>query len=105
MKKSVLDLLTSKAKKTELQLGFKKPAVIMVVGVNGGGKTTSIGKLARRLKNEGAKILLAAGDTFRAAASEQLEVWAERTGSEIVVADGEKVKAQSGCEKGQGARI
>lgn len=95
MKKSVLDLLTSKAKKTELQLGFKKPAVIMVVGVNGGGKTTSIGKLARRLKNEGAKILLAAGDTFRAAASEQLEVWAERTGSEIVVADGEKVKAQS----------
>ncbi|XP_043719995.1 cell division protein FtsY homolog, chloroplastic [Telopea speciosissima] len=95
LKKSVLDLLTSKANKTELQLGFRKPAVIMVVGVNGGGKTTSLGKLAHRLKKEGVKILMAAGDTFRAAASDQLEVWAERTGSEIVVGEGEKVKASS----------
>ncbi|XP_072970836.1 cell division protein FtsY homolog, chloroplastic isoform X2 [Typha angustifolia] len=95
LKRSVLELLTSKGSKTELQLGFRKPAVIMVVGVNGGGKTTSLGKLAHRLKNEGVKVLMAAGDTFRAAASEQLEVWAERTGSEIVVAQSEKTKAPS----------
>ncbi|XP_077248535.1 signal recognition particle receptor protein, chloroplast (FTSY) isoform X3 [Tasmannia lanceolata] len=95
LKKNVLDFLTSKGNKTELQLGYRKPAVIMVVGVNGGGKTTSLGKLAHRLKNEGVKILMAAGDTFRAAASDQLEVWAERTGSEIVVGEGEKVKASS----------
>lgn len=95
LKKSILDLLTSKAPKTELRLGFRKPSVIMIVGVNGGGKTTSLGKLANRLKKEGAKILLAAGDTFRAAASDQLEIWAERTGCEIVVAEKEKAKASS----------
>lgn len=95
LKKCVFDLLQSKGAKTELQLGFRKPAVIMIVGVNGGGKTTSLGKLAYRLKNEGVKILLAAGDTFRAAASDQLEIWAERTGSEIVVAEKEKAKAAS----------
>ncbi|KAG9455486.1 hypothetical protein H6P81_008390 [Aristolochia fimbriata] len=95
LKKCVLDLLTAKAKKTELQLGFRKPAVIMIVGVNGGGKTTSLGKLAYRLKNEEVKVLMAAGDTFRAAASDQLEIWAERTDSEIVVGEGEKVKASS----------
>ncbi|KAJ6344212.1 hypothetical protein OIU76_005853 [Salix suchowensis] len=55
LKKSVLDLLEKKGNKTELQLGFRKPAVIMIVGVNGGGKTTSLGKLAYRLKNEGSK--------------------------------------------------
>ncbi|GFY90293.1 signal recognition particle receptor protein, chloroplast [Actinidia rufa] len=95
LKKSVLDLLTTKGSKTELQLGFRKPAVIMIVGVNGGGKTTSLGKLAHRLKKEGAKILMAAGDTFRAAASDQLEIWAERTGCEIVVAEKEKAKAST----------
>ncbi|PON52927.1 Signal-recognition particle receptor FtsY [Parasponia andersonii] len=95
LKKSVLNLLTKKGSKTELQLGFRKPAVVMVVGVNGGGKTTSLGKLANRLKNEGAKVLMAAGDTFRAAASDQLEIWAGRTGCEIVVAEGEKGKASS----------
>uniref|UniRef100_A0A7C9ENK3 SRP54-type proteins GTP-binding domain-containing protein n=1 Tax=Opuntia streptacantha TaxID=393608 RepID=A0A7C9ENK3_OPUST len=95
LKKSVLDLLTKKGRKTELQLGYRKPAVIMIVGVNGGGKTTSLGKLAHRLKKEGAKILMAAGDTFRAAASDQLEIWAERTGCEIVVAEKEKAKASS----------
>ncbi|XP_040961797.1 cell division protein FtsY homolog, chloroplastic isoform X2 [Gossypium hirsutum] len=95
LKKSVLDLLTSKGSNTELRLGFRKPAVIMIVGVNGGGKTTSLGKLAYRLKNEGAKILMAAGDTFRAAASDQLEIWAERTGCEIVVAEKENAKASS----------
>ncbi|KAK2650393.1 hypothetical protein Ddye_017882 [Dipteronia dyeriana] len=95
LKKGVLDLLTKKANKTELQLGYKKPAVIMIVGVNGGGKTTSLGKLAYRLKNEGAKVLMAAGDTFRAAASDQLEIWAERTGCEIVMADDANAKASS----------
>jgi fused signal recognition particle receptor len=56
----------------------KKPFVILVAGVNGTGKTTTIGKMAKRLKEEGAKVTLAAGDTFRAAAIEQLKVWAER---------------------------
>ncbi|HET8547663.1 MAG TPA: signal recognition particle-docking protein FtsY, partial [Bryobacteraceae bacterium] len=60
------------------------PAVVMVVGVNGGGKTTTIGKLARLYKDEGHSVLLCAADTFRAAAIEQLEVWGERTGTEVV---------------------
>ena len=62
----------------------KEQSVIMVIGVNGVGKTTSVGKLAGQLKDEGKKVILAAADTFRAAASEQLTVWAERTGSDIV---------------------
>ncbi len=61
-----------------------KPYVVMVVGVNGSGKTTSIGKLATRLSREGHKVMLAAGDTFRAAASEQLDIWAQRSGAVIV---------------------
>jgi fused signal recognition particle receptor len=61
-----------------------RPRVIFVVGVNGTGKTTTIGKLAHRLRREGASVLLCAGDTFRAAAVEQLAVWAERTGAEII---------------------
>ena len=60
------------------------PAVILVVGVNGVGKTTTIGKLAARLTEEGKSVLLCAGDTFRAAAAEQLTVWAERAGCDIV---------------------
>lgn len=60
------------------------PAVVMVVGVNGSGKTTSIGKLARRFQSEGRRVLLCAADTFRAAAIEQLEVWGERTGTEVI---------------------
>ncbi|HLX44051.1 MAG TPA: signal recognition particle-docking protein FtsY [Bryobacteraceae bacterium] len=60
------------------------PAVIMVVGVNGAGKTTSIGKLTRRIQSEGKSVLLCAADTFRAAAIEQLEVWAQRTGAELI---------------------
>lgn len=95
LKKKVAGLLTKKVQNTELQLGFKRPAVIMIVGVNGGGKTTSIGKLAYRLKNEGIKVLMAAGDTFRAAASDQLDVWAKRTNSEIVIGEGENVKPTS----------
>jgi fused signal recognition particle receptor len=61
-----------------------KPYVILVVGINGAGKTTSIGKLARRLMAEGRSVMLAAGDTFRAAAREQLEVWAERNQVPII---------------------
>ena len=68
---------------TSLKLGTK-PSVILMTGVNGVGKTTTIGKLALMLKNEGKKVLLCAGDTFRAAAAEQLGRWAERSGSEIV---------------------
>src|SRR5208282_2380082 len=59
------------------------PSVVMVIGVNGVGKTTTIGKLTRRLQSEGKSVLLCAADTFRAAAIEQLEVWAERTGADI----------------------
>jgi len=62
----------------------QRPRVIFVVGVNGTGKTTTIGKLAHRLRQSGKNVVLAAGDTFRAAAIEQLAVWATRTGSEIV---------------------
>jgi fused signal recognition particle receptor len=58
-----------------------KPFVVLIIGVNGSGKTTSIGKLARSLREQGLSVMLAAGDTFRAAAVEQLQVWAQRTGS------------------------
>jgi fused signal recognition particle receptor len=63
---------------------LKKPHVIMMVGVNGTGKTTTIGKLAAKLKTEGKSVVLAAGDTFRAAAIDQLKVWGERTGCPVV---------------------
>ncbi len=71
-----------------LTVGEHTPTVIMVVGVNGAGKTTSIGKLTRHLAESGQKVLLAAADTFRAAAKEQLAVWAGRNGVEIVSQDG-----------------
>jgi len=60
------------------------PSVILVIGVNGVGKTTTIGKIAKQLTDQGKKVLLVAGDTFRAAAADQLEIWAERSGSSIV---------------------
>ncbi len=60
------------------------PSVILVIGVNGVGKTTTIGKIATQLKNQGKNVLLVAGDTFRAAAADQLEIWAQRSGSSIV---------------------
>jgi len=62
----------------------KKPHVVLVAGVNGSGKTTTIGKLAQQLRGEGKKVTLAAGDTFRAAAIDQLKIWGERTGSHVV---------------------
>lgn len=76
-------VLTPVAKPLELDLSHK-PHVILVVGVNGTGKTTTIGKLAAKLTAGGLKVMLAAGDTFRAAAIEQLHIWGERTGSPVV---------------------
>ena len=70
---------------TDIELHLNtKPSVILVVGVNGVGKTTSIGKIANRLKQDGKKVVIAAADTFRAAAVEQLEIWANRAGCQIV---------------------
>ncbi|MFT7677967.1 MAG: fused signal recognition particle receptor [Planctomycetota bacterium] len=68
----------------ELDLGDHTPMVILVVGVNGSGKTTTIAKLAHRFQAQGKSVLLGAGDTFRAAAADQLQIWAERNGAEIV---------------------
>ncbi|PTM96302.1 signal recognition particle-docking protein FtsY [Mycoplana dimorpha] len=79
----ITKVLEPVAKPLELDLSHK-PHVILVVGVNGTGKTTTIGKLAAKLSGAGLKVMMAAGDTFRAAAIEQLHIWAERTGSDIV---------------------
>lgn len=67
-----------------LRLAASKPTVVLVIGVNGAGKTTFIGKLAARFRGEGKRVIVAAGDTFRAGAIDQLRVWAERTGAEFV---------------------
>lgn len=88
MKRELLDILehsreTGVASETEVPESIK-PYVLMVVGVNGVGKTTTIGKLALRIKDEGNDVLICAADTFRAAASDQLEIWAERAGVPIV---------------------
>ena len=83
MASEITKVLGPVAKPLELDLNHK-PHVILVVGVNGTGKTTTIGKLAAKLSRGGLKVMLAAGDTFRAAAIEQLHIWAERTGSDIV---------------------
>ena len=72
----------------QLQIGDQKPMVLMVAGVNGAGKTTSIGKLTHHLADQGASVLLAAADTFRAAAREQLAVWAQRNTVEIISQEG-----------------
>ncbi len=70
---------------TDINLQLKtKPSVILVIGVNGVGKTTSIGKIANRLAKDGKKVVVAAADTFRAAAVEQLEIWAKRAGADLV---------------------
>ncbi len=77
----ISEILGEKSDKEEFS---GKPHVILIVGVNGVGKTTSIGKLANKYVNEGKSVMLAAGDTFRAAASEQLTIWAERVGCPII---------------------
>jgi fused signal recognition particle receptor len=84
--RSLTDLLSPLQK--PLVIGQQQPTVIMVVGVNGAGKTTSIGKLTRHLALQQASVLLAAADTFRAAAREQLSVWADRNLVEIISQDG-----------------
>lgn len=84
MRAKALELLSSPSQSSTPTLKPGEPFVILVVGVNGSGKTTSIAKLARLWKEEGKKILLGAADTFRAAAIDQLEIWAERIGVEIV---------------------
>ncbi|MFZ2386737.1 MAG: signal recognition particle-docking protein FtsY [Polaromonas sp.] len=86
VKNALIEAITVLLKPLEkpLVIGEYQPTVIMVTGVNGAGKTTSIGKLTRHLANEGASVLLAAADTFRAAAREQLSVWADRNTVEIV---------------------
>ena len=83
---ALADLL--KPLEKDLQIGLHKPTIIMVAGVNGAGKTTSIGKLTRHLATHGATVLLAAADTFRAAAREQLNVWADRNTVDIISQDG-----------------
>ena len=83
-KKVMIKLLADHMRPDDEFLAGKEKAVILVVGVNGVGKTTSIGKLAALYKAKGKKVLLAAGDTFRAAAAEQLTVWADRAGVQIV---------------------
>ena len=83
MASEITKVLTPVAKPLQLDLTHK-PHVILVVGVNGTGKTTTIGKLAAKLSGAGLKVMLAAGDTFRAAAIEQLKIWADRTKSEFV---------------------
>lgn len=90
VKNALVDSIAQLLKPLEqpLVIGQYQPTVIMVTGVNGAGKTTSIGKLTRHLATEGASVLLAAADTFRAAAREQLSVWADRNTVEIVSQEG-----------------
>lgn len=88
IKNKLLDILKSSGNKgvlSEMEVSREiSPYVLMVVGVNGVGKTTTIGKLARRIKDEGNQVIICAADTFRAAASEQLEIWAERVGIPLI---------------------
>ncbi|MEO7761131.1 MAG: signal recognition particle-docking protein FtsY [Casimicrobiaceae bacterium] len=86
LKDALTDLL--RPLEAPLRLDNRRPFVIMLVGVNGAGKTTSIGKLAKWLQSQNLSVLLAAGDTFRAAAREQLQVWGERNGITVVAQDG-----------------
>ena len=85
VKQALRDILIEKLNVSDTALDLStKPSVVLVIGVNGVGKTTSIGKLAHRLKGEGKRVLLCAADTFRAAAADQLEIWANRAECEIV---------------------
>lgn len=84
VKSALKEILKSKVGEGEELHLSTKPSVILVIGVNGVGKTTTIGKIAAQLTASGKKVLIAAGDTFRAAAIEQLEVWCERSGAELI---------------------
>ena len=91
MENTVLTIISRFDDTNTISPGNDTPFVILVIGVNGVGKTTTIGKLAMRFRGEEKKVLLAACDTFRAAAIDQLEIWAERSGSEFI-------KAHSGAD-------
>ena len=93
LRAELVALLVPVAKPLQVDVG-KKPFVILTVGINGAGKTTTIGKLARRYKDEGKQLMLAAGDTFRAAAVAQLQAWGERNGV-TVIAQGQNADAAS----------
>jgi len=84
LRRSIAGALRSGRSDPALTMAARKPTVIVVIGVNGAGKTTFIGKLAARLKRDGKQVLVAAGDTFRAGAIDQLRVWAERVGVEFL---------------------
>ena len=85
VRKVLQDIMVETVDKGERQeMSQDYPIVIMMIGINGGGKTTSIGKLANMYKNQGKKVLIAAADTFRAAAAEQLQIWADRVGTDII---------------------
>jgi fused signal recognition particle receptor len=84
LRSAVADAIMSGRSDPALKYAERKPTVILVLGVNGAGKTTFIGKLATRLKGEGKQVLVAAGDTFRAGAVDQLRLWAERAGVDFV---------------------
>lgn len=84
LKRRLIELLDETAADRELKVAASGPTVYLFVGVNGVGKTTTIGKLARQLKDSGSSVILAAGDTFRAGAIEQLKVWGERAGCDVV---------------------
>lgn len=81
LKKVIIEMLGDEENSIEPE---KIPEIILVIGVNGVGKTTSIGKMSHKLKNNGHKVLMAAGDTFRAAAIEQLEIWSQRAGVDLI---------------------
>ena len=84
-KAALKDILTAMLEVGSMELNLStKPSVILVIGVNGVGKTTTIGKIATQLVRQGKKVLLVAADTFRAAAADQLEIWSERSGADIV---------------------
>ena len=97
---ALAEILARRLRRLEAPLAVSdaRPFVICVSGVNGGGKTTTIGKLAKRLTGSGLRTLLAAGDTFRAAAREQLQKWADRAGAEIILGG----TGEGGGEKGKG---
>jgi fused signal recognition particle receptor len=88
LRREMVRMLAPLARPLDFTAPLGGPFVLMVVGVNGVGKTTTIGKLAQHLKREGAKVMLAAGDTFRAAAVEQLRVWGERNGVPVIAQPG-----------------